>query len=166
MDTLNSIYLTDRTQISMQNIRMQGVIGRGAFGLVRKAIIKVGDREQLVAVKMLRSKTHDGPTVSPPSHLSSLAECPNADDIKEFRHEIDVMKAVGKHPNIVSLIGHSTNQPDMMILIGKGTNEYCSIELCVLIQFINSNSNCYKKNIAVEGICCTYSGNLAVYNLV
>lgn len=47
---------------------------------------------------------------------------PSAEDIRAFRQEIEVMKSVEKHPNIVSLIGHCTRGlKDMMLL-----TEYCS----------------------------------------
>lgn len=43
------------------------------------------------------------------------------DDIKQFNQEISVMKSVGKHPNIVSIIGHCTeNIYDLMLL-----TEFC-----------------------------------------
>lgn len=53
-----------------------------------------------------------------------LAERANGDDLREFMHEIDVMKSVGKHPNIVGLVGHTrptTSGQQAMIVI-----EYCS----------------------------------------
>lgn len=67
-------------------------------------------------------------SVSQPLTTFSL-EYATPDDLRAFVHEIDVMKSVGKHPNIVGLVGHSQTQQStrsmgpMMILIefcGKG----------------------------------------------
>lgn len=40
----------------MDSLQISNVIGQGAFGLVRKAVITIGEKEELIAVKMLRSK--------------------------------------------------------------------------------------------------------------
>lgn len=48
-------------------------------------------------------------------------EHPTQDEIKDFRREIELMKSVGKHKNIVGIEGHFTqNFKEMMLLI-----EYC-----------------------------------------
>lgn len=101
--------LENETEVSLDSLAIADVIGQGAFGLVRKAVITIGEKEEMVAVKMLRRHA-------------------NEDYLREFGHEIDVMKSVGSHPNIVGLIGHSKTsrqgnmlkQGPMMILI-----EYC-----------------------------------------
>lgn len=56
--------------------------------------------------------------------LIFFVERANDDDVREFLHEISVMKSVGKHPNIVGLVGHSgsaSRSVQKMILI-----EYCA----------------------------------------
>lgn len=50
-----AIYLDDENELTVDSVKMQNILGQGAFGLVRKAIITMGDREETVAVKMLRS---------------------------------------------------------------------------------------------------------------
>lgn len=45
----------DDNDLTIDSVQMQNIIGQGAFGLVHKAIITMGDREETVAVKMLRS---------------------------------------------------------------------------------------------------------------
>lgn len=81
-------------------IELLKVIGQGAFGLVRKA--KLLPTHRIVAVKTLR----DSPTV---------------EDMESFYHEIEVMKSVPKHPNIVGIIGHYTRNVREMMLV----TEYC-----------------------------------------
>lgn len=49
-------------------------------------------------------------------------DCPCIEDIKEFRREIEVMKSVGIHPNIVGIVGHCIKNLDEMMLL----TEYCS----------------------------------------
>lgn len=60
METFNTtgltIYLDNETEVGLDSLKMNHVIGQGAFGLVRKAVITIGDKEEMVAVKMLRSK--------------------------------------------------------------------------------------------------------------
>ena len=53
---------------------------------------------------------------------SHFLDCPQIEEIKEFRREIDMMKSVGRHPNIVGILGHCTqNISDMLLL-----TEFCS----------------------------------------
>lgn len=47
---------------------------------------------------------------------------PSVDEIKAFHREISMMKAVGKHTNIVSIIGHCTKTCDHLYLL----TEYCA----------------------------------------
>ncbi|XP_058464172.1 tyrosine-protein kinase receptor torso-like [Malaya genurostris] len=96
--------INDEMEITIDQIKLLDVLGEGAFGLVRKGIlIRPLEPYIQVAVKMLK-------------------ECPSLEDIKEFRREIEVMKSVGGHPNVVCIIGHYTkNVNDMMLL-----TEYCS----------------------------------------
>ncbi|XP_021699627.1 tyrosine-protein kinase receptor torso isoform X1 [Aedes aegypti] len=96
--------INDEMEISVDQIRLLDLVGEGAFGRVRKGILlhPVGTYTE-VAVKMLK-------------------ECPSLEDVKEFRREIEVMKSVGVHPNIVCIIGHYTQNVNEMMLL----TEYCS----------------------------------------
>uniref|UniRef100_A0A8D8GWH5 receptor protein-tyrosine kinase n=1 Tax=Culex pipiens TaxID=7175 RepID=A0A8D8GWH5_CULPI len=95
--------IEDDMEISMDQIELLDILGEGAFGLVRKGIlIRPLETYQQVAVKMLK-------------------ECPSLEDIKEFRREIEVMKSVGVHPNVVCLVGHYTKNINEMMLL----TEYC-----------------------------------------
>lgn len=94
--------IDDDMEISMDQIELLDVLGEGAFGLVRKGILVRPGTYQQVAVKMLK-------------------ECPSLEDIKEFRREIEVMKSVGVHPNVICLLGHYTKNINEMMLL----TEYC-----------------------------------------
>lgn len=94
--------IDDDMEISMDQIELLDVLGEGAFGLVRKGILIRPGTYQEVAVKTLK-------------------ECPSLEDIKEFRREIEVMKSVGVHPNVVCLLGHYTKNINEMMLL----TEYC-----------------------------------------
>lgn len=50
-----TIYLDGETEVELEHLKIKQVIGQGAFGLVRQAMITIGEREEMVAVKMLRS---------------------------------------------------------------------------------------------------------------
>lgn len=122
-----TIYLEDETEVGMDNLTINHVIGQGAFGLVRHAVITIGEKKEMVAVKMLRSEENKTKSMALlknnkiPLHFTGRA---NEDELREFIHEIDVMRAVGKHPNIVGLVGHSQTggrSQQMMILM-----EYCA----------------------------------------
>ncbi|XP_037051902.1 tyrosine-protein kinase receptor torso-like [Bradysia coprophila] len=77
------------------------IIGEGAFGCVRRAIL-LPDKH-IVAVKMLKS-------------------FPSYADVRNFYREIEVMKSVPTHPNIVGIVGHCTKNVFGLMLL----TEYCS----------------------------------------
>ncbi|CAH1725308.1 unnamed protein product [Aphis gossypii] len=80
-------------------------LGHGHFGVVRKGALKTADgRVCSVAVKSLRDR-------------------PSGRDLDEFLREILLMQKVGKHPNIVSMIGCclDANRRCMLVV------EYCQL---------------------------------------
>ncbi|XP_025266682.1 tyrosine-protein kinase receptor torso isoform X1 [Camponotus floridanus] len=93
----------DKFELNSQKLKLKGVLGSGAYGIVRLASFQdeFGVMTD-VAVKMMK----DDPTV---------------EDIKSFQQEISIMRSAGQHPNIVSLIGYCTlyNKPLLVV-------EYCS----------------------------------------
>ncbi|XP_019556300.3 tyrosine-protein kinase receptor torso [Aedes albopictus] len=96
--------INDGMEVRLEQIQLLDVLGEGAFGLVRKGLLTTKDGESLdVAVKMLK-------------------ECPSLVDIKAFRREIEVMKSVGSHPNVVCIVGQYTGNVTRMMLL----TEYCS----------------------------------------
>ncbi|CRK99865.1 CLUMA_CG013168, isoform A [Clunio marinus] len=92
----------DWYEIPHSSIREIGrEIGKGAFG--RVFIARIADvpgkfNSQIVAIKKLK-------------------KCPTTDQLEEFLGEISTMKRVGRHPNVVRLLGFCTlEQPLMMIM--------------------------------------------------
>ncbi|XP_060654421.1 tyrosine-protein kinase receptor torso [Drosophila nasuta] len=92
--------LDDDLEVEPHAVLLQDVLGEGAFGLVRRGIYK----QRQVAVKLLKDQ-------------------PNEEDVEAFRCEIQMLKSVGRHPNIVGIVGYSTRcSKRMMLLI-----EYCGL---------------------------------------
>lgn len=121
-----SIFADDVMEIKRENVRILEVLGEGAFGLVKKGILTNSDgKEMEIAVKMLKDK-------------------PSLVDFNEFRCEIEVMKSVGEHPNIVGLIGHCTRNINEMMLL---TEFCCHGNLLNYLRFVyilynNYNNKC------------------------
>lgn len=70
--------------------------------------------------------------------IQKLIGRPTTDELEEFLGEIATMKQVGKHPNIVSLLGFCTvKQPLMMIMeyVGCGDLVSQSLKSSKLLQF-------------------------------
>ncbi|XP_058981650.1 tyrosine-protein kinase receptor torso [Musca domestica] len=101
----NAVLFNDEMEINRNHLTLHEVLGEGAFGLVKRGVYRDSKTNALheVAVKML--KDH-----------------PSTDEIRAFRREIEVMKSVEKHPNIVGIIGHCTRFGEDMMLL----TEYCS----------------------------------------
>ncbi|CAD7013116.1 unnamed protein product [Ceratitis capitata] len=122
------MFLNDAMEIDRADVTLLEVLGEGAFGLVRRGLYndgKVGVRE--VAVKMLK-------------------EHPPLDDERAFRREIEVMKSVEPHPNIVGIIGHCTKPSHQMLLL----TEYCSFGN--LLDFLRDEwKYLYELNVKTSG---------------
>lgn len=87
-------------EIDRDCVRFVSVIGKGAFGLVHRAVWLPDGRT--VAVKTLRS---------------TLA----VEDMRDFYHEMEVMKSVASHPHILGIVGHYTRNVRAMMLL----TEFC-----------------------------------------
>ncbi|XP_017061493.1 tyrosine-protein kinase receptor torso [Drosophila ficusphila] len=90
----------DELEVEPHSVLLQDVLGEGAFGLVRRGVYQ----KRQVAVKLLKDE-------------------PNEEDVYAFKCEIQMLKAVGKHPNIVGIVGYSTRFSNRMMLL----IEYCSL---------------------------------------
>ncbi|CAG5029939.1 unnamed protein product [Parnassius apollo] len=89
----------DRWEVHWSRLTLHEVVGEGAFGLVRRATLTPATQ---VAVKMLK-------------------DFPSADEVRSFRAEIELMKSVGAHPHVVSLVGCCSGRRPLIIA------EYCSL---------------------------------------
>lgn len=92
--------LDDELEVEPHAVLLQDVLGEGAFGLVKRGVYK----QRQVAVKLLKDQ-------------------PNEEDVQAFRCEIQMLKAVGRHPNIVGIVGYSTRFSNRMMLL----TEYCGL---------------------------------------
>ncbi|KAJ8718078.1 hypothetical protein PYW07_006008 [Mythimna separata] len=89
----------DRWEVRADKLVLHEVIGEGAFGVVRRATL--APHSVQVAVKMLK-------------------DFPSLDEIRSFRSEMELMKSVGVHPHLVSLVGCCSGRRPLIIA------EYCS----------------------------------------
>ncbi|KPJ03227.1 Fibroblast growth factor receptor 2 [Papilio xuthus] len=88
----------DRWEVSASRLALHELVGEGAFGRVRRATLAPATE---VAVKMLK-------------------EFPTADEVRSFRAEMELMKSVGSHPHVVSLLGCCSGRRPLIVV------EYCS----------------------------------------
>ncbi|BET00571.1 tyrosine-protein kinase receptor torso [Nesidiocoris tenuis] len=92
-------------EVRRETIQLKEIVGEGEFGVVRRAFIqqRQGDHEEKreVAVKMLRDDASAG-------------------DKRQLRLELEVMKSVGTHKNIVCLVGFCSSSHMLVV-------EYCSL---------------------------------------
>ncbi|XP_054290016.1 tyrosine-protein kinase receptor torso-like [Macrosteles quadrilineatus] len=94
----------DEYEIPKDSLLICDMIGEGAFGVVHKGLLSRPSGAPLeVAVKMLRAN-------------------PTAEECRQFQKEIAVMKTVGRHKHIVSLIGCCTQSCRLLLIV-----EFCAL---------------------------------------
>ncbi|KAG6454845.1 hypothetical protein O3G_MSEX008879 [Manduca sexta] len=91
----------DQWEVRSDRVLLHEVIGEGAFGVVRRGTLAPNGRE--VAVKMLK-------------------DFPSREEIRSFRAEMELMKSVGAHPHVVSLLGCCSTRARRPLIVA----EYCS----------------------------------------
>lgn len=122
LEAIADLTRDETMEMERENIALLEALGEGAFGLVNKAILAKDGVKHQVAVKMLKSKRKKTRLMSEIIYHNPLSpDSANIDDIKQFHQEISVMKSVGRHPNIVSIIGHCTSNIEELMLL----TEYC-----------------------------------------
>lgn len=117
-------------EIPHKSLEIRRNIGRGAFGSVYLAALKhIGGTEstRMVAVKKFKGEFHiDAQIPISIQFFASFfvlycfayfAENSTNDDLEEFFDEINMMKTVSPHPNIVSLIGYCTIKKPMLMVM-------------------------------------------------
>ncbi|CAH3044941.1 unnamed protein product, partial [Porites lobata] len=111
------IYPLDEWEILREQIEYEEELGRGAFGVVYKAIlrerigIEVFNTE--VSKRTLLSSKKEPKVVA----VKVLHDNPSAEQKEEFKFEIEQMKLLGSHPNVVSLVGCCTLQDEKFLVI-------------------------------------------------
>jgi len=101
-DEYASIHGRKQWEVPKRNVRLEKTLGSGHFGKVMKGFLKTKQGTQDVAVKMLKE---------------------NADEQqkKEFLAELELMKTIAPHPNIVGLVACCTKSDQPFIIV-----EFCS----------------------------------------
>lgn len=91
-------------EVNFDNIDFQGMLGEGAFGRVMLATVYNLPKHSApltVAVKMLKDDATE-------------------QELKDLLSEVEVMKSIGSHTNIINILGVSSQQGDLCMII-----EYC-----------------------------------------
>ncbi|XP_068734214.1 fibroblast growth factor receptor 2-like isoform X2 [Montipora capricornis] len=98
-----SVQKPKQWELPKSNVRLDKKLGSGHFGQVMKGFLKTKQGTRVVAVKMLKE---------------------NADQQqkKEFLAELELMKTMAPHPNIVGLVGCCSKPGEPFIIV-----EYCSL---------------------------------------
>ncbi|KAL7019949.1 hypothetical protein ACKWTF_011315 [Chironomus riparius] len=113
LELISELTKDEFMEVEKDNIAVLEQLGEGAFGLVKKGLVIRNGEKEHVAVKMIKNTS-------------------NLEDIKHFHQEIKVMKSVGHHENIVSIVGHCTSDIKYLMLL----TEYCDAgNLLDLLRF-------------------------------
>lgn len=92
---------TDEFEFGYHRLEVKRILGKGAFGKVFLAEahgIGKTDQTSLVAVKVLNEKAND-------------------DEKEDFKMEIDFMKTLGRHENVVTMLGCCTLYPPLCLIV-------------------------------------------------
>lgn len=131
-----SVQQLRRWEVPKGNVRLDQTLGSGHFGLVVKGFLKSEQATQVVAVKMLKE---------------------NADkqQKKEFLDELELMKTMVPHPNIVGLIACCTKSDKPFIIV-----EYCSLGN-LRDYLLSSRGSVIYANLAANSLTLTCSDLLS-----
>ena len=139
MDSRRAI-ITDEWEIFPTDITLDEKIGEGAFGTVFSAFVDIriikkskyaklqggsallGDKSCKVAVKLLKGKCFSNVFKQYNRRVPESAEHANHMELDDFREEIKLMKTIGYHRNIVNLVGCSTINKPLCLIVEYMTN--------------------------------------------
>ncbi|XP_063894407.1 tyrosine-protein kinase receptor torso [Helicoverpa armigera] len=120
----------DRWEVRADKLVLHEVIGEGAFGVVRRATL--APHSTPVAVKMLK-------------------DFPSLDEIRSFRSEMELMKSVGVHPHLVSLVGCCSGRRPLIIVEYCSRGDLLSYLRCTWdVMLSKRNAKYYNNNIDVS----------------
>ncbi|XP_050682575.1 tyrosine-protein kinase receptor torso-like [Leptidea sinapis] len=135
----------DQWEVKPERLLLHEIIGEGAFGVVRRGTL--APLNKYVAVKMLK-------------------DFPSVEEIRAFRAEMEMMKSVGAHPHIVSLVGCCSGRKPLIVA------EYCSKG--DLLSYLRSswdlmasrrNARYYNNNKEESSDELKYQGSLVINRL-
>ncbi|KAK3587515.1 hypothetical protein CHS0354_003657 [Potamilus streckersoni] len=98
----------DKLEIDINSLKFIETLGEGAFGRVDKA--------------ELLNVTRDGEITTKIIAVKKLKDMATEDERRSLYKEIEAMKEIGSHPNIVSMVGCCTVPPNVCLLM-----DYCPL---------------------------------------
>ncbi|XP_071963433.1 uncharacterized protein [Antedon mediterranea] len=125
----------DRWELPSSCLKIQEVLGEGAFGQVTKAIV---ERCWLRNSHMAKGSNSDTLVVA----VKALHGFAEYDERQNFRREIELMKDLGHHPNVVSLLACCTREEPMCLVV-----EHC--EHGNLLNYLRNHRN---KEMQIDGL--------------
>ncbi|CAF4584686.1 unnamed protein product [Rotaria socialis] len=101
ISTIISSYYDDQCEFPRENLSIGHLIGKGAFGFVYQGLAKnINSKEKLTTVA-----------------IKTVQDDATPDEIENLLKELCVMKMVGKHANIISLLGCCTKGGQVMLIV-------------------------------------------------
>ncbi|XP_073254695.1 fibroblast growth factor receptor 2-like [Porites lutea] len=105
-------------EILPEQIEFEEELGRGEFGVVHKAIFRKSDEmEALVTKTSIWPVSTRKPKAPQLVAVKVLHDNPSEAQKEEFTFEIEQMKLLGSHKNVVSMVGCCTLQEKMFLVI-------------------------------------------------
>ncbi|UJR21112.1 hypothetical protein I4U23_024212 [Adineta vaga] len=101
ISTIISSYYDDQCEFVRENLNVGHLIGKGAFGFVYQGIAKgISPKEKQTTVA-----------------IKTVQDDASPEEIENLLKELSVMKMVGKHVNIISLLGCCTKGGQVMLIV-------------------------------------------------
>ncbi|CAH3133366.1 unnamed protein product, partial [Porites lobata] len=107
----------DQWEILREQIEYEGELGRGAFGVVYKAMLWERVGIEVFSIEISKRKLLSSKTEPRVVAVKVLLDNPSAAQKEEFQFEIEQMKQLGSHPNVVSFVGCCTLQDEKFLVI-------------------------------------------------
>ncbi|CAF0798978.1 unnamed protein product [Rotaria sordida] len=101
ISTIISSYYDDQCEFPRENLTIGHLIGKGAFGFVYQGLAKnINSKDKITTVA-----------------IKTVREDATSEEIENLLKELSVMKMVGKHTNIISLLGCCTKGGQVMLIV-------------------------------------------------
>jgi len=130
----------DKWEILPEQIEYEEELGRGAFGVVYKAILKKRQGIEVFDSRDVLESNKSYQVVA----VKKLQDDPSETQEDEFLFEISMMKVLGAHQNVVSLVGCCTLQDHKFLVI-----EY--VPFGDLLHWLRRKRRSIEPNLATDG---------------
>ncbi|KAK3744362.1 hypothetical protein QZH41_016493 [Actinostola sp. cb2023] len=119
VDAEIEVEMKDPWEVDRKYVTYQEEVGKGAFGKVFKAILKQPQpkEETVILAKLTTGKTLSNNKSEKIVAVKTLKEIADSHDRLEFVNEINLMKKVGHHKNIVNILGCCTSSEPYFLLV-------------------------------------------------